>query len=119
MVAAGGQDCSVGGQGSSAGGGPICRRGKGHSNLLDKWKIDDKSVNIDKWDGSAVKDSLDDSAKKVLLEEFKYVLWYDLQSLHYHTISCFFAIVALIWGICTPFHDISLFWLCVSYPILR
>lgn len=44
-----------------------------HSGLLDKWKIDDKPVKTDKWDGSAVKNSLDDSAKVVLLEKYKYV----------------------------------------------
>uniref|UniRef100_A0A8C6W266 Signal peptidase complex subunit 2 n=1 Tax=Nannospalax galili TaxID=1026970 RepID=A0A8C6W266_NANGA len=68
------------------------------SGLLGKWKIDDKPVQTDKWDGSAVKNSLDYSAKKVLLEKYKY--WP-----HHLYFSYFFAIVALIWDYMHPFPE--------------
>ncbi|XP_078351190.1 signal peptidase complex subunit 2-like isoform X2 [Oculina patagonica] len=89
------------------------KKKSGKSGILEKWAIDsDEPVKIDKWDCNAVKNSLDDAAKKVLTDGFGYVEDFKVTDIRLAicTLSCCFALAALIYDYLYPFP--------VSRPVL-
>ncbi|XP_022290605.1 signal peptidase complex subunit 2-like isoform X2 [Crassostrea virginica] len=72
-----------------------------------KWNIEEKPVKIDKWDTAAVKNALDDAAKKVMKEKFGYVESHRLMDLRLLicTIAVGFSLFALVWDYLRPFPE--------------
>ncbi|XP_071165075.1 signal peptidase complex subunit 2-like isoform X1 [Mytilus edulis] len=75
--------------------------------LMDKWKADDKPVKIDKWDGSAIKNALDDAAKKVMTDNFGFKEEHRLMDLRLLicTVAVGFSLFALVWDYIRPFPE--------------
>ncbi|XP_052104708.1 signal peptidase complex subunit 2-like isoform X1 [Mytilus californianus] len=80
--------------------------------LMDKteseqWKADDKPVKIDKWDCSALKNALDDAAKKVMTENFGFKEEHRLMDLRLLicTVAVGFSLFALVWDYIRPFPE--------------
>ncbi|KAK3583703.1 hypothetical protein CHS0354_021456 [Potamilus streckersoni] len=72
-----------------------------------KWSIEEKPVKIDKWDTAALKNALDDGAKKVMLDKFGFVEKHTLMDIRLLicTIAVAFAMFALIWDYLRPFPE--------------
>jgi len=69
--------------------------------------LDEKPIKVDKWDGSAVKNALDDAVKKVFTEKFKYRESFSLVDgrLALSGIAVGAAMFALLWDYLHPFPE--------------
>jgi signal peptidase complex subunit 2 len=77
------------------------------SNLPADIDFIDKPLQVDKWDGCAVKNALDDTVKKIMLDTFGHVESHTLMDgrLIICTIACVFAVFAMIWDYYHPFPE--------------
>lgn len=87
-----------------------------------QWSVDEKPVKVDKWNCTAVKNALDDAVRKVMTECYPYEEDHTLidYRLFICTLSCGFAIVALIYDFFHPFPESrSILAICViSYFVM-
>uniref|UniRef100_A0A1B6BZ02 Signal peptidase complex subunit 2 n=2 Tax=Clastoptera arizonana TaxID=38151 RepID=A0A1B6BZ02_9HEMI len=70
-----------------------------------KDNADNKPIKVDKWDGSAVKNALDDAVKDVLTKKFNYIENFTLMDgrLSMCGLAVFVAMFALLWDWLYPF----------------
>ncbi|CAL1528611.1 unnamed protein product [Lymnaea stagnalis] len=84
--------------------------------------LDEKPIKIDKWDSGALKNALDDGAKKVFVDIFRFKESHMLMNgrLFLCTIAIGFAMFALVWDYLYPFPQSRNVLLCcvIAYFIL-
>ncbi|XP_022093861.1 probable signal peptidase complex subunit 2 [Acanthaster planci] len=73
----------------------------------DKENSTSKPVKIDKWNGSAVKNALDDAVRTIMTSHFKYTENHGMidKRLAMCTIACMFALTALLYDYLYPFPE--------------
>jgi len=67
----------------------------------------DKPLQVDKWDGCAVKNALDDTVKKIMIDTYGYAESHALMDgrLIICTVACLFALFAMVWDYFHPFPE--------------
>jgi len=67
----------------------------------------DKPLQVDKWDGCAVKNALDDTVKKIMIDTYGYAESHALMDgrLVICTVACLFALFAMVWDYFHPFPE--------------
>jgi len=77
-----------------------------NSNINDLELID-KPLQVDKWDGCAVKNALDDTVKKIMIDTYGYSESHALMDgrLVICTVACLFALFAMVWDYFHPFPE--------------
>uniref|UniRef100_A0A4D5RAC0 Signal peptidase complex subunit 2 n=1 Tax=Scolopendra viridis TaxID=118503 RepID=A0A4D5RAC0_SCOVI len=95
---------------------------KSKDSFLKQWSIDDKPVKVDKWDGTAVKNALDDAVRKIFVEKYKYQESHVLMDgrLAICGLAVLVAMFALVWDYLYPFPQSRpvLIFCVVSYFVM-